>query len=218
MASYILSVRLLLPRFRKANWLKLAMFSAVLSLKLCVHIASVIYTAVSMYSCVSIWMNPQTLSQNYKSGVEDEFDLTGTNSKRDRESRWVQQLKQIGILPLRPLKVLTLSGLDIWKSYPFKVSGIRQCFWKKKKNPRSELKLRSCIPRRALSYTNSDGILSLSIFFIRKIQSAQYLEVIKRWESVPSNPIGKRLWQPLIWCVVYTKYHSTDIRSVSSQQ
>jgi len=58
-------------------------------------------------------MNPQTLSQNYKSGVEDEFDLTGTNSKRDRESRWVQQLKQIGILPLRPLKVLTLSGLDI---------------------------------------------------------------------------------------------------------
>jgi hypothetical protein len=58
-------------------------------------------------------MNPQTLSQNYKSGVKDEFDLTGTNSKRDRESRWVQQLKQIGILPLRPLKVLTLSGLDI---------------------------------------------------------------------------------------------------------
>jgi len=141
MASYILSVRLLLPRFRKANWLKLAMFSAVLSLKLCVHIASVIYTAVSMYSCVSIWMNPQTLSQNYKSGVKDEFDLTGTNSKRDRESRWVQQLKQIGILPLRPLKVWTLSSLDIWKSYPFKVSGIRQCFWKKKTPQRTKIEV-----------------------------------------------------------------------------
>jgi len=37
-----------------------------------------------------------------------------------------------------------------------------------KKKPRSELKLRSCIPRRALSYTNSDGILSLSIFFYKK--------------------------------------------------
>jgi len=39
---------------------------------------------------------------------------------------------------------------------------------KKKKKTRSELKLRSCIPRRALSYTNSDGILSLSIFFYKK--------------------------------------------------
>jgi hypothetical protein len=36
---------------------------------------------------------------------------------------------------------LTLSGLDIWKSYPFKVSGIRQCFWKKKKPQRTKIEV-----------------------------------------------------------------------------
>jgi len=47
-------------------------------------------------------MNPQPLSKNYRSGVKDEFDLTGSNSNRYTESRWVQKLKQVEILPLIP--------------------------------------------------------------------------------------------------------------------
>jgi len=44
-------------------------------------------------------MNPQPLSKNYRSGVKDEFDLTGSNSNRYRESRRVQNLKQVEKLP-----------------------------------------------------------------------------------------------------------------------
>lgn len=70
-------------------------------------------------------MNPQTLSKNYRSGVKDELELTGSNSNRYRESRWVQQLKQVEILPLIPFIVWTLSNFYVQKFHPLKVSTIR---------------------------------------------------------------------------------------------
>jgi len=74
-----------------------------------------------MYSCVSIWMNPQTLSQNYKSGVKDEFDLTGTNSKRWQriemgsvtQTNWntsTQTTQSMDPLKLGYMKVLSIQG------------------------------------------------------------------------------------------------------------
>lgn len=72
-------------------------------------------------------MNPQPLSKIYRSGVKDEFDLTGSNSNRYRDSRWVQKLKQVEILPLIPSIVWTLSNFYIQKFHPLKVSTIRHC-------------------------------------------------------------------------------------------
>lgn len=72
-------------------------------------------------------MNPQTLSKNYRSGVKDQFDLTGSNSNRYRESRWVQQLKQVEMVPLIAFILWTLSNFYSQKFHPLKGSRIREC-------------------------------------------------------------------------------------------